>query len=281
MKQGIKKLLFLLIPQILIFSCGIDKYYYLPQVPEINIRTELNTDATISLPSTLSQAEFSEYAPGYSIYYRIYITDHSQTGEIQKPPSPEMSTINAALLSDFNFFLPFTDPVNYTSIPNANTFRTRNFHELELQEVSSARISSIVNVFSISRGDSYALHFPSRSDEFPYLEEPGRLNPSTREPYRYYLLRNDGKGNNNGINFTPQPIGDNGEPFRYLIYSDDLAITNATENINNDVILRSDGRNRQAYISMYLVSVGANPTNFTRIFSKPTHIGIFRLPSPH
>ena len=49
---------------------------------------------------------------------------------------------------------------------------------------------------------------------------------------------------------------------------------------NKDVSgLRDTPQEPHAYVSMYIVAVGYNNREFTRFFSKPTHISIFKLPN--
>jgi len=246
-----KKLLPVIL-SVLIFSCGIEKFYYLPQVPVGNITTILNTNAVIHIPDVLSSSEYDEYAPGYSFYYRIYISHLDISSQILPE---DMTTINSTLRSDFNFFEPYTDSTNLTSVLNANSFRNRNYHELELH---LANINSVIT----RAGGTFTFNFPIIPGEPPFLEPTGR-----------FLFRNSGTGNNNGILFTLDP------DYQYFFYTDDLVeATDSANNINNDVILRGDRQSGFAYISLYIVAVGANPNNFTRIFSKPTHIGVFKLP---
>jgi len=245
------KFLILVISLVFIFSCGIEKFYYLPQVPVGNITTTLNTNAVINIPDVLSSSEYDEYAPGYSFYYRIYISHLDISSQILPD---EMTTINSTLRSDYNFFEPYTDSTNQTSVLNANSFRNRNYHELELYGIN---INSVIT----RAGGTFTFNFPIIPGDSPFLEPSG-----------YFLFRNSGTGNNNGILFELDP-----GPF--FFYTEDLVEgTDTTNNINNDVILRSDRQSGFAYISIYIVAVGANPNNFTRIFSKPTHIGVFKLP---
>jgi len=239
-------------------ACGIEEFYYLPQVPQANIHTSFNTEANVKL-DPLSEV----YASGYSIYYRIYISNHFTTAGGIDIPQSEMSTINSSLNSDFTNFISFTDPTNYSSLPNSNTFRSRTYHELELQN------KNINDVLSKRRCE-FKLNFLQFAGECPTLI---LLDSDTQEELESYnLFRNSGNGNNNGINFTP-------EPDQYFFYSAELVDkTDLNAGINNDVLKRSDSLSGHAYVSMYIVAIGSNPTNFTRLFSKPTHIGVFKLP---
>ena len=69
------------------------------------------------------------------------------------------------------------------------------------------------------------------------------------------------------------------EPDMFFRNSTELSdITKANSNINADVAVRSGIAIPYAYVSMYIVAIGLNPVGFTQIYSKPTHISIFRLP---
>jgi len=251
-KTGLTRLL--LFFSLLYFSaCGIDTIYYLPQVSEGSINTTFNTDATVSLRS-LSEV----YASGYRIYYRIYISNHD-TGAAEILLESQRRDINIYLNNDFTAFYPYTDPISYSSLPDSNTFNNRNYYELELED------ADISDEVLSKNGVSFRLSFPLRSGEHPRLVIPDRIGTDGEE-YTRYLFRN------NASSTTMLPD-------RYFFYSTDLDVeTNHTFSINNDVIRNSAGSDH-AYVSMYVVAVGFNMTNFTSIFSKPTHIGIFKLPN--
>jgi len=213
-----------------LFSCGIEEYYYLPQVPEGNITRISNTRAEIKIPS-IDSVEFY-YATGYIIFYRIYISDYS----IVDISMSEISQISPMLAEDFNIFEPYTNPAN-TLIPNVNTFRSRNYFELEIdgdiQTILKTTGGTVNIIFSDVIGTS----------------------PSLTQGVDVYNL------------FRSNPEQD-----RYFFNTEELrASTNA------DVSKRVDVDGQHAYVSMYIVAVGLNPA-FSRIYSKPTHINIFRLP---
>jgi len=265
-KQGKPLFLFVFL-SFSFFTCGIDKYYYLPQVSEGNIKMTANTEALITLPRLSNNPEYSNYNPGYSIFYRIYISNNPINAEIQQS---DLSTINSTLNSDFSAFYPLTDPTNYSSLANSNTFRNRNYHELELDGVN------ISNVLT-GNGSTFRINFLPITGERPAIIDTGRIDSETGTEYTRYLFRNSGNGSNNGIQFFP-------EPDRYFFYSPDLVDKTdypiSTGGINNDVALRNNSKVDigYAYVSMYVVAVGVAP-DFSRIISKPTHIGVFILPA--
>ena len=217
----------------LFVSCGIEEYYYLPQIPEIAINRNFNDDATLTIPQI--PPEFY-YATGYKIFYRIYLSDnHSGSWET-------MNTINNSLVSDYNAFLPLTDPTDLTSIISANTFSNRGYHELDY-------------IFDDKSGGTLRIHFPTLDYDIPIIT----LNGGASVP----LLRSRAL-------VSPAPIGN-----LYFQNTPELSNENATSEINADVA--SGSGDEYAYAAMYIVIVGNNPENFTRIFGKPTFINVFKL----
>jgi hypothetical protein len=242
-----KRLLALLLFSVYLISCGIDEFYYLPQVPENNINTSFNTDATVILPPIPSQFY---YADGYLIFYKIYISDHPTSSEITT--QPEMLRINNALNSDFIALSSFTNPANQSIVTHLTTFTNRSFFELELEGEDLRRLLS-------NRGGNFSIHFPPIIGVSPFLS----FTDGTGNTVTYDLFRNS------DLNFEPDQL---------FFYSDELVeYTDTLNAINNDVSLRLDRLSGHAYVSMYLVAKGSNPVNFQTILSKPTHINIFKL----
>jgi hypothetical protein len=226
-----------------LLTCGIDEYYYLPQVPESGIEKTFNTEASINIPSNLLN-EVDHYATGYVIFYKIYISNAS-FGTI-----PEILNNNSRILSDYNAFLPYIDPSNATSIPSLATFSNRGYYELELDG------ANIRNTVLSKSGGTFSIQFTPRAGEIPFIEHGGN---------KYSLYRSNGGGL-----FAPKPD-------RYFRSSTELNDNaNAIATINADVSGQS-GTNGFAYTSMYIVTVGQNPSNFSRLYGKPTHINIFIL----
>jgi len=230
---------------LLIFlSCGIDEYYYLPQIPESGIVRIFNTEAVIDVPTNLLN-EVSHYATGYIIFYKIYISNSDKGTVI------EIINNNSRISSDYNALYSYTDPSNATSIPSLNTFSNRGFYELELEgaDIKSTALSK--------NGGTFKISFPPSVGIKPYLDYSGTA---------YSLYRSNGGGT-----FNPKPD-------RYFFSSPDLNdYANAVSTINADVFGQS-GVNEFAYASMYIVAVGQNPSNFSRLYGKPTHISVFKLP---
>jgi hypothetical protein len=228
-----------------LLTCGIEEYYYLPQVPEINIRTEFNTLATINLPSLTGYY----YAQNYKIYYRIYISGANESGTIDTQPI--RNTISSTLAGDFAAIEPNTDPTSTSAgTPADILFKNRNYFELALFG------ENVSNLLTPS-GGNVRIFFPTIQGGIPLLS----LNNGPEYPlYRASELI--------------QPV-----PDRYFRNTSDLsAPEKATADINADVASRTGLSQRYAYVSMYIVAVGSDQSAFTQIYSKPTHISVFRLP---
>ena len=231
------KSLHLIIPAVLIISCGIEEYYYLPQVPEGNISVQFTSFASINIPAITES-----YASGYIIYYRIYLSDRDLVS------FDNLSVINPYLLNDFNLLFPYTDPSNNTLVTTANTFSNRNYYELN---------------YTISRnGGRLEINFPTFNDS-PTASLDGGAAQTLR---RAASLLN-----------TSLPRDD---PF-FRSRIDLRTNAYATSAVNADVAPMQGSnppfQSQYAYAAMYIAAIGQN-NSFTRIYSKPTFIGVFRLP---
>jgi len=248
LKQPKKRIFFCVVylaAGMFLLTCGIEEYYYLPQVPEINIRTEFNTAATINLPSLTGYY----YAQNYSIYYRVYISGYSEPGTINT--SILRSTISSNLESDYNAIYPNTDPTSTTAGTPADTlFKNRNYYRLELDGVN------ISNILTTS-GGNVSILFPTVQGGYPVLS----INNGTE--FRLYRSKDL---------ISPEPD----KYFRNRLELSDPE--KAVSNINADVAGRTGLSQRFAYVSMYIVAEGTNQSVFTPIYSKPTHISVFKLP---
>jgi hypothetical protein len=240
-----KTLVIFVLCLLFLLSCGINEYYYLPQVPENGIERIFNTEAKINIPSNLLN-QVDHYATGYVIFYKIYISN------VPFGTITEILNNNPRINSDYIMLFPYTDPSNTTSITSLTTFSGRGFYELELEG------TNIRNTVLSKNGGNFSIQFPPINGEIPYLEYNGN---------RYFLFRSNGGGT-----FNPKPD-------RYFLSSSDLnEYANAVSTINADVSGQS-GISEFAYASMYIVAVGQDPRNFSRLYGKPTHINIFLLAS--
>lgn len=241
----IKRCALCFITALFLLSCGIEENYYLPQVPQASIIRISNTEATINIPSISG----FYYALFYTIYYRIYISDQNIGAEIQLS-NAELRSINSQLATDYSIIFPNTDPVNTTANTAANNlFRGRGYFELELD---AADFRSMLT----PGGGRLVIRFPTATGEYPVAI----VNDS--EVHLLYRSRDL---------ITP-------EPDYYFRNTAELSdSTKAVSNINADV--QAGTSQMHAYVSMYIVAAGQNPTGFTPIYSKPTHISIFKLPN--
>jgi len=225
-------------------SCGIDEYYYLPQVPEGGVTVNLNTEAVLNLPDISKNDEYY-YASSYTIFYRIYVSNFLTSS------STDIAQISPSLASDYNYFSSYTNPANTTSIISSNTFASRNYFELEFDGKKNTDILP-------KSGGTFRIRFPP----VPWGEPTASLN----DGQEFKLLRSSKL-------ISPQPRND-------LLFRNTPELRsyeNASANINADVAGRT-GEMQYTYVSMYVVAQGVNPGNFTPIYSKPVHISIFRLP---
>jgi hypothetical protein len=229
---------------IVFLSCGVEEYYYLPQVPEGNVINVMNTSATVDIPPIPEEYYYAGY---YAIFYRIYASNYFT----QSLSSNELSLISPNLSSDYNYFLPITNPTNTSSTTSINTFKNRNFFELEFDEIAAVDMLP-------KTGGSLWINFPTNPGTFPIASLDSGENKDLRRSSKM---------------ISPEPIGD--LSFRNSAELRNAA--NANSNKNADVAGRTGDMN-YAYAAMYIAAVGTNPGNFTTIFSKPTFISVFRLP---
>jgi hypothetical protein len=257
-----------LIPALNLFSCGIETFLFLPQVPEV--RTEFVTRATVDLPSISGQDFF--YSTGFTIFYKIYISDHPVSSIDHED---DLSHIHQTLLADYRALFPFIDPINTTAAATIATFTNRNFHELDVSTERATRDNFIVPTMHISEvllrsGGSLRIHFPEPSGESPYLE----INDT-----KYYLYRSHEESLYPLRAFRPLP------EHRLFFNAPELSsFENATSTINADVAGRQNiiFEDSHVYVAMYIAAEGRNPGDvsppFIRFIGKPTYIGVFKLP---
>jgi hypothetical protein len=218
----------------------VDEYVYLDPVPMGNIDEQLGENASIILPDS-SQSSYFRY---YSLYYRIYLSMSPITGSISEG---DLNSINSTLNSDYLAIKRYTDVTSSdTNISPSNveyTFRDRNYHRIALADKN---IETILN--NTTDGKRIDLDF--------------RDLPRTDDPYLVL----------DGVQYPLRRSIDNPEP--------DNTLTNSSDLLNgggkNDVVDFLGAR--ECYVSLYIVKVGAD-SNFSQVYSFPTFIGIFRLPS--
>ena len=231
------------------FSCGIEDYLYLRPVSSGDIRIRQNTDAVVVLPN-FSTTEYY-YFTNFAIYYRIYLSDMSETAEISSVDS--MSRINPSLASDYSAMQTYTDSDSIGSTAIATQFRNRNYYTLELE---GANINTVLGPNALGR--ELGIDFSS---------VPGRKPTIAINNNTYILFRSTGNSD-----FYPMPD-------RYFVNTAELRSREYAENslYNEDVEdYATGGENDYAYVNMYILLQGSE--NYTYFYSRPTHIGVFRLP---
>jgi len=220
-------------------TCGIEEFYYLPQVSEGWITTDFNLGASVTLPSTFLDSFY--YASGYVIFYRIYLST------IPNGSKDDFSLINTTLASHYNFLYTYVNPTTSSSL-DANTFRNRGYYELEIEGADISKTALSKN------GGAFTINFPLVGD-YPYILFNGT---------EYPLLRST-----DNTKFTP-------EPNRYFLNTVEIRDSaNASSEVNADVTAISGAD--YAYVSMYIAAIGRNQRNFSRIYGKPAYINVFLL----
>lgn len=232
-------------------SCGIEDYLFLYPVPAGDVHVELNTRVQVRLPN-LNTTEYY-YFTHFNLYYRIYISDVPLTNEINT--AGDRSLINSALAGDYSAIEPYTvttDTMNSTN--TGSLFSGRKYYTLELESVD---IERILNTAAL--GQNIVLNF---------TQTPGTRPSLTMDGQTYTLTRSNGNGA-----FTPQPD-------RYFFNAPELNRSeNAIATVNADVADKSGVSGpRYTYAAIYIAVVGIQTPAYTPIYSRPTFVGIFRLP---
>jgi hypothetical protein len=211
-------------------SCGIEEHYYLPQVPEP--QRSFNTGASLFIPPDFLDGFY--YATGYRIFYKIY-RSVSYFGDYQNISIFQ----NSAIINDYNFFLPFTDP-DTNSIINSRTFSNRGFFEVD--QIIGVNAGTLTFVFPVWPGDIPTISINGAS---------------------FNLRRSSNLTNIEGDDL-------------YFRNTDSLRNPLAT---NNTDVASGQNEAEFAYVAMYIVAIGTNPQDFNLIVStKPTFLNIFKLP---
>jgi hypothetical protein len=244
----IKKYSVLLTIILVFISCGIEEYIYLDPIPSGNIRVTANELAVISLPYSSSQ---SIYFRNYSIYYRIYLSTENISSDISEG---NLNSIHSSLYSDYFAIKPYTNASEGdTNISPSNidiTFRNRDYNRIAVDEIN---IETLLN--STTDNKVLTLNFTETGD----VDTPTLLLESV--PYTLRRSMDEGA-------FDPAPD---------YTFKNSVEIRNSeNEDFNGDVEPLENAT--ECYVSLYIVKVGQD-NNFSQIYSFPTFIGIFRLPS--
>jgi hypothetical protein len=232
----------------LFLSCGIEDYAYLQPVSSGDIRLTLNNMAIVPLPDQDTGSNFTHY----TLYYRIYISDIQEAGEIQRSRSA-MERINPALAADYFYLEPYTSVNNSVNTSTATLLRNRSYQILSYIRGNS-ELSDVVG----NGPENLELHFPIQTGNIPYLTYGGTT---------YDLYRSNGSGA-----FNPRPD-------RYFRNSPEIySNANINSTVNADVVNKSGSSGpRYTYAAFYIAATGLSEPAYTPFYSIPTFIGVFRL----
>jgi hypothetical protein len=244
-------------------SCGIEDYVYL--VPVEHVTSIGSTSARITIPNNSGDPNFRYYA----IFYRIYISDQSIDSITT---SEQRYTINRALASHYNTINPYTVNDKISPSSTGTIFTSLKYYPLYVQigsaNISMAQIlqhSSSAYMAPLTPGSTVDIIFANAG---PYL----LVNYSSGSTSPNLPLRRSADG------FTASP----NRSFFNSTGADSLTNEiNINENNNADVEKNpnmSPASSRYAYVSLYIAAAGMD-SNFSAVFSRPKHIGVFRLPS--
>jgi hypothetical protein len=236
----------------LFVSCGIENYIYLEPVEYVT--SQGSTSARITIPNNSSQ-EFRYYM----IFYRIYISDQSIDGITT---SEQRRIINSTLQSDYNYIDPYTINDNISPSSVGTAFSTRKYYPLYVEIVNPPNAPEIVSMDRILNSTSSGTIDIVFANTGPYLRE------SFSSLGELPLRRSAG--------FTASPnrsffnsTGSGG-------LSDESRISE-TSNVDVERNSSMSSSSRYAYVSLYIAATGID-NNFSSVYSRPKHIGIFRLP---
>jgi hypothetical protein len=211
---------------------------------------ELNTGAAIDLPSISGTI----YNPAFTLYYRIYISDADIRARVEQA---DLSRINNSLYSDYAALQQYTDgdDTRITTVIGS-AFTNRNYYTLALES------ANIGNLLDESSGNN------TITLDFADIGEVPRLIFNNNMTYNLYRFSDPG---------ILRPLPED----RYFVNSSQLtsdANISSSARTNLDIQTKSSiSGPRYVYVSVYIVVTGLDP-NYSPIYSRPTFVGIFRLP---
>jgi hypothetical protein len=236
-------------------SCGIEGGgggggSHMGSVSSGSVSGTLNDSVSVDLPVPV-EWNFSHF----SIYYRIYISGMSLSGQIQTS-NEALGQINNFLVGDYAFFSHYTnttDAAYQGHIGSKSIFNSKGYYEIALE---GANIEDVLNQ---SQGQTFTLDFLT-ADGIPKLKTNG---------VQYNLWRSNGDG---AFNTLPAD--------RYFRNHADLNTNaNVTPNQNKDVAVNNSATTPcYTYVSVYIMAVGFHHGDFTDIYSKPTFLSILKIP---
>jgi len=241
----------LLLLLFLFFSCGLETYVYLNPVESITIRG-MNSVSII-----LPKEQPANYFRYYTIYYRIYISDVNLTSITN---DTQRRQINPNLANHYNVLDPYTTSDNVS--PNAleSVFERLKYHFLYIDAAGTARsINTVLDITVLGFAVFNAMV------ELDFTVNPPVMTVNSGTPF---VL------NRASTNFTPRPD----RLFVNTTGTGNLSDSSIISDVvNADVERIEAGSGLFTYVSMYIFAVGIDE-NYSPLYSKPKHIGIFRLP---
>jgi hypothetical protein len=230
-------------------SCGIDEYVYLEPVPMGSVRSRQGNPDIIDITLPNSFIQSPEFFRNYSIFYKIYLSNYPPAGSIS---IDDYDDINPTLNSDYIAIEPYTNVTpSDTSISPQSVERVFSSRDYKKIAVEGENIDTLLD--NTTDNKILALDFSDTANiDNPVLTLDGGDSYILRRAIESFASSNT--FNNNEILLSSAIPDDN----------DDAAmnIENATE----------------CYVMLYIVKEGID-INFSRIYSFPTSIGLFRLPS--
>jgi hypothetical protein len=242
-------LFFLILGVSIPVSCGLEVYPYLEYVEPSEITRTMNTVASIRLPTGPQSIYFRHFA----IYYRIYISGLLVQAELS---TEQLADINQTLARDYNTLLSYTN-IDSTPTNMGSVFSNQKYYPLALEKNT---IDTLLG--TSSSGSTITLDFES-----PAYKPSLSLGNNRDQLFRY-----------SEPNVTVPYDRDN----RYFVNSSDIndgAHIDASSFTNLDIQNNNVSGPKYTYVSMYILSTGIHPTDFSNIFSIPTFIGVFLLPN--
>lgn len=250
MKRVVLSLCFLLITLALFTGCGIDEYAYLLPIRGDEISLTANTGAVVPIPNN-DPTIFTNLI----ILYRIYMSNTDD----QSPAPENFRYINSALDSHYRSINVY----NYTSdrvfsASNLDSlFINNGYKYLYLENISTHKILQMDDLNpSDVLNEKLIFNFPT--------------NLSAGGPYPAMSITSGGNYNL----LREQQSGLNDISDRYFINNGELLKNNPA-----DVNPNTAENANIAYVAMFIIAMGLNDVEYTPIYSNPTLIHVFRLPS--
>ncbi|MDR2211073.1 MAG: hypothetical protein LBO65_06345 [Spirochaetaceae bacterium] len=253
---------------LLFFSCGIEDYIYLKPV-ETAYAEDISRGRFI-IPDNNGNVYFRSY----TIFYRIYISDISLASVTT---GSERASINPALESHYSTLNPYT--TNDKVSPNAigSVFSSLRYYSLYVTLDRTNDIALYQLLGNQPYGAIPAADSPGGAGSTVHLDFTGLSSEPVMKldhdpaASAFYLFRSR--------DFTALPD----RFFKNTNGTGKITDAGSIGTMVNADVERNANNNpaitpKYTYVSMYVLASGID-SNYTVIYSRPKHIGIFRLPS--